>query len=127
VGNMLARYPNLYIDVSGRAAELGRQPRAAADLITTHADRVLFGSDSFPLDASAYRLWYRMLETADEAFEYSEELPPPTGRWTVSGLDLARPVLEKVYAANAVKLLGLEDDSTRLQPLDPPGVHVCAE
>ena len=127
VGDLLGRYPNLYIDVSGRAAELGRQPRAAANLITTHCDKVLFGSDCFPMNAAAYHLWYRMLETADEAFEYSEDARPPTGRWTISGLALPRPVLEKVYAANAVQLLGLDDSSGHADTSDRPGIQTCAE
>lgn len=105
VSRMLDDYPNVSIDTAGRVADLGRQPRAAARLFERHADRVLFGSDDFPLDASGYRSWFRLLETGDEAFDYSGDPVPPTGRWTVSGLDLSRDVLERVYAANASRLL----------------------
>ena len=105
VGRLLDSYPNLAIDTGNCAAELGRQPRAAARLIRRHADRVLFGSDAFPIDVDAYRTWFRLLETGDEAFEYSAEPVPPIGRWTISGLDLERDVLEAVYAGNATRLL----------------------
>lgn len=105
VSRMLDQYPNLWVDVAGRAAEIGRQPRAAAALIERHSERVLFGSDSFPIQAAAYRLWFRLLETADEAFDYSDQPVPPTGRWPVYGLALEPAVLERVYASNAVRLL----------------------
>ena len=105
IGRLLDSYPNLAIDTGNCAAELGRQPRAAARLIRRHPDRVLFGSDSFPIDVGAYRTWFRFLETADEAFDYSAEPVPPNGRWTISGLDLERDVLEAVYARNATRLL----------------------
>ena len=55
VGRMLTTYPNMVIDVSQRMAELGRQPRAAAALISEHRERVLFGTDSFPPPADLYR------------------------------------------------------------------------
>jgi predicted TIM-barrel fold metal-dependent hydrolase len=107
VSDLLDRHPNLLVDVSARAAELGRQPRAAAALIRRHADRVLFGTDAFPIDPAVYSMWFRLLETADEAFDYSNQPIPPTGRWTVSGLDLELPILQQVYAANARRVLRL--------------------
>ena len=55
VSGMLDRYPNLWIDTSARLADLGRQPRAAARLFERHADRILFGTDSFPIRPDEYR------------------------------------------------------------------------
>ena len=55
VDRMLTTYPNMVIDVSQRMAELGRQPRAAARLISKHRERVLFGTDTFPPPADALR------------------------------------------------------------------------
>jgi len=69
---------------------------------------VLFGTDAFPPDPSAYRTYYRFLETDDECFGYSPEDPvPPQGRWDISAIDLPEPVLRKVYADNARRVLGL--------------------
>ncbi|MBO2451911.1 amidohydrolase family protein [Actinomadura barringtoniae] len=107
VGRMLADYPNLHIDIAARIAELGRQPRATRELILRFPDRVLFGTDEIPPDADVYGIHFRFLETADEYFPHSTEDPPLMGRWHISGLDLPPNVLEKVYAANANRLLNL--------------------
>ena len=106
---MLTSYPNMVIDVSGRMAELGRQPRASARLISKHRERVLFGTDTFPPPAPLYRHWYRFLESDDEHFPYSVgDGPPSQGRWAVSALNLPAEVLEPVYRTNARRVLGLE-------------------
>jgi predicted TIM-barrel fold metal-dependent hydrolase len=105
VSRLLDTYDNFFIDIAWRAHELGRQPRAAQALITRHPDRVLFGTDGFPLRASIYRTFFRLLETADEAFPYSDEPTPGQGRWPIYGLDLPSSVLEKVYRENACRLL----------------------
>ncbi|MFC6883712.1 amidohydrolase family protein [Actinomadura yumaensis] len=107
VGRMLDEHANFHVDIAGRLAELGRRPRETAALLTRHRDRVLFGTDAFPVTASAYRTHFRFLETADEHFPYApEEEVPPQGRWAVSALDLPADVLEKVYSENARRLLG---------------------
>ena len=109
VDRMLTTYPNMVIDVSQRMAELGRQPRAAARLITKHSGRVLFGTDSFPPPVELYRLWYRFLESDDEYFSYSPSGgAPPQGRWSVSALQLPPEVLEAVYRTNARRVLQLD-------------------
>ena len=107
VYGVLNRYSNLFIDISARAAELGRQPRAAAALIARHPDRVLFGADLLPVDAEEYRVYFRLLETDDEHFPYSTSVPPPQGRWNISGLALEPALLERVYARNARDLLSI--------------------
>ncbi len=103
VSAALDRHPNLVVDTGARLAELGRQPRAAAAFIARHADRVLWGSDSFPFDTEAVRRWFRVLETADEAFDYGPE--PDQGRWTVSGLALTPEQLSAVYRDNARRVV----------------------
>jgi predicted TIM-barrel fold metal-dependent hydrolase len=108
VDRMLATYPNFHIDLGGRMAELGRQPRAARRLLIAHPDRVLFGTDAFPPDREAYRTWFRFLATDDECFAYAPDCPvPPQGRWEVSALDLPADTLAAVYAGNARRVLGL--------------------
>lgn len=106
VGRMLTRYRNFRIDISARLAELGRQPRAARDLILRHPDRVLFGTDAFPPSSAAYAVHFRFLETADEHFpHWIDGEAPLMGRWHISGLDLPDEVLRKVYADNAASLI----------------------
>jgi len=108
VSRMLDTYPNFWIDTAARS-ELGRQPRAAARLVERHSERVLFGADVFPIDPQIYRLYFRILETEDEHFRYTRPgaHPAEQGRWYVSGLGLAPELLEKLYNANARRLLGL--------------------
>jgi predicted TIM-barrel fold metal-dependent hydrolase len=105
VARMLDAYPNFHVDVAARAAELGRQPRAARRLILEHPDRVLFGIDEFPPAVENYAIYLRLLETADEHFPHSSEEVPLMGRWAISGLDLPDEVLEKVYSGNARRLV----------------------
>ncbi len=108
VARMLDDHPNLHLDFAARLGDLGRQPRAARALILEHPDRVLFGTDELPPNAAGYRRCFRFLETADECYPYTEESPPPSGRWTISALDLPEAVLRAVYADNARRLLGLD-------------------
>ena len=100
--------PNFAVDIAGRMAELGRQPRRVAALVARHPDRVLFGTDIYPASAEQYELHFRWLETADESFEYAPGEPiPPQGRWAVSALALPPEHLEAVYGGNARRILGL--------------------
>jgi predicted TIM-barrel fold metal-dependent hydrolase len=105
VERMLRTYPNYNIDIAARISELGRQPRAAAAVLRSYADRVLFGTDAFPPDPSTYSIHFRFLETEDEYFPYAIDEIPPQGRWAISGLGLPDAVLERVYAANARRLI----------------------
>ena len=105
VSRLLTDYPNLSVDVGARAAELGRQPRAASAFMQRHRDRVLFGSDVPQYRAEEVRLIFRLLETADEHFPYSQSAVPLQGRWRISGLDLPDDVLRAIYRDNALRLL----------------------
>ncbi|MFZ4519925.1 MAG: amidohydrolase family protein [Microthrixaceae bacterium] len=105
VGALLDRCPNLVVDLSARASELGRQPRAARELILAHPDRVLFGTDVFPLRSEEWAVYFRLLETEDEHFAYSASEVPVQGRWRISGLGLPPEVLEAVYRTNARRVI----------------------
>ena len=107
VSGLLDHYPNLFIDISARASEFGRQPRTARALLDRHADRVLFGTDTFPMEARILQVYFRLLETDDEAFSYSTDPVPPCGRWPIHGLDLPKDILAQVYGENARQLLRL--------------------
>jgi predicted TIM-barrel fold metal-dependent hydrolase len=103
VNMLLETYPNVYIDISARASELGRQPYSARELFLKFPDRILFGSDLLP-EESMYRLYFRFLETADEYFEYPSHASRQ-GRWNIYGLHLPDDVLRKIYRENALRLL----------------------
>lgn len=108
VERLLAAAPNYTIDTAGRMAELGRQPRRFARLVAAHPDRVLFGTDIYPVTAEQYRLHYRFVESADEGFGYDpgSEIPGQ-GRWDVSALALDPALLEALYRGNARRVLRL--------------------
>ncbi len=104
VAALLDRCPNFFIDFSARLGELGRQPYSARRFFIQYADRILFGTDAGP-DLEDYHLYYRFLETDDEYFSYNGTEVPKQGRWQAYGLYLPDVVLEKVFWANAARLL----------------------
>ena len=103
VSELLDKYPNLFVDIGARSAELGRQPYTARTFFLKHADRILFGTDLVP-EVEMYRLHFRFLETADEYFEYPSHASRQ-GRWNIYGLFLPDDVLKRVYRENALRLL----------------------
>ena len=98
------RYPNLVVEFASRINELGRQPKTAEHFLVKYQDRVLFGTDG-PWPESRLRLYWRFLESEDEYFPYSEKSPYPQGDWRIYGLGLDATVLEKIYNANAVRII----------------------
>ena len=109
LGERLDKYPNLNADISAREAEWGRQPYTARKFFVKYQDRLLFGTDRYPgrPDQPRYRVYYRILETDDEYFDYFEGKFPPTGEWKVYGLFLPDVALKKIYYNNAARILGL--------------------
>lgn len=103
VAALLDRNPNVFVDISARTAELGRQPYTAREFFLKFAHRILFGTDLLP-EVEMYRLHYRFLETADEYFDYPSHASRQ-GRWNIYGLYLPDEVLRKIYRENALKLL----------------------
>lgn len=61
----LDRFPNLFLDISARDYELGRQPRTARSFLARYRDRILLGTD-MGHEQQMYEGWWRLLETADE-------------------------------------------------------------
>lgn len=100
----LDRYPNLYVEIASRISELGRQPRVAKKFIEANADRILFGTDG-PWPEQRLRLYWRFLETDDDALPYSEKDPPPQGLWSIYGIQLDDATLRKIYHENAIRLI----------------------
>lgn len=105
VGQWLDQYPNFYVDLDARISELGRQPYTARKFFIKYQDRIMFGTDTTPR-TSAYRIYYRFLETDDEYFDCSES-HHRQGFWNIYGIFLPKDVLKKIYQSNAQKVLGL--------------------
>ncbi len=106
VSELLDRFPNVVIDFSARIDELGRQPYTARDFFLKYQDRILFGLD-MPVSVEAYRCYFRLLETRDEYFEYPDYIGRfgVYSRWRLYGLDLPEAVLQKIYFANALRII----------------------
>jgi predicted TIM-barrel fold metal-dependent hydrolase len=125
VARMLRAHGNLYIDTAARIPEMGRHdPETMRAFFLEFQDRVLFGTDlgvgregrplwlgsrgrGQPTDRDRelfFRATRRYFETADRDFAHPT---PIQGDWRISGVDLPRPVLEKIYHANAERLLGV--------------------
>lgn len=103
VGRWLDAYPNMYVDIDARISELGRQPYTARRFILKYQDRIMFGTDTAP-DRTAYRMYYRFLETDDEYFDPARG-HHRQGFWMIYGVFLPKDVLEKLYDKNAERLL----------------------
>ncbi|MEZ5401659.1 MAG: amidohydrolase family protein [Bryobacteraceae bacterium] len=105
LGRLLEEMPNMYTEIGAVLAELGRQPRFAHRFFIRYQNRILFGKDSYnPVE---YHTYFRVLETADEYFDYYRRRH---AFWQMYGLDLPDIVLKKVYSGNAARLIpGLAD------------------
>jgi predicted TIM-barrel fold metal-dependent hydrolase len=118
VSECMERFPNMHVELGARIGELGRQPRTARKFFDKYQDRIVFGTDAVPppyglttpqqvFGDELYEIYFRFLETEDEYFDYAPAPVPPQGRWRIYGLGLPDPILQKVYYANAERLLGL--------------------
>lgn len=109
LGQWLDANPNMNVDLSGRDNEIGRQPATSRRFFVKYADRILFGTDRYPgrADQPRYHVYFRMLETDDESFDYYEHGFPPGGEWKIYGLSLPDDVLKKIYGDNARRILKL--------------------
>ena len=98
-GKLLDQNPNVYYDVAAVLYDFGRQPRAAHEFFIKYQDRILFGKDSYQPDEYPY--YWRTFETADEYFDYYRDYHA----FRKLRNRLARPVLQKLYYQNALKLV----------------------
>ncbi len=104
VAAWLETYPNLYVDISSRIGELGRQPFTARTFFEKFGDRILFGTDG-PWPAARLGFYWRFLESRDEYFPYSEKQPPPQGLWSIYGIELPDDILRRVYHENYLAII----------------------
>lgn len=97
LSKVLDANPNLFLDVSARDYELGRQPRAGRAFIEKYKDRLMFGTD-MGAEAHMYRGWWRLLESADEFI-------PGRQWWRQYGLELPASALKALYRDTALRVL----------------------
>jgi predicted TIM-barrel fold metal-dependent hydrolase len=90
----------MYTEIAAVLAELGRQPRFARQWFIRYQDRVMFGKDSWR--PKEYPTYFRVLETADEYFDYYRKYH---AFWKMYGLDLPDEVLKKLYYKNALRVI----------------------
>ena len=100
LGSVLDALPNVFTEIGAVLAELGRQPRFARAWFVKYQDRVMFGKDTWAPEE--YWVYFRVLETADEYFDYYRKRH---AFWKMYGLDLPDEVLKKVYYQNALRVI----------------------
>lgn len=105
VAKQLDSCSNMFIDMAGCVAELGRIPYAARKFFIKYQNRILFGTDTTPLNDQDFITSIRFLETFDECFEHHRQ-----GRWYIYGIELPNRVLKKVYYQNACLLLKIPNE-----------------
>jgi uncharacterized protein len=100
LGRLLDRLPNVNTEIAAVLYDLGRQPRFAREWLIKYQDRVMFGKDAW--NAQEYATYFRVLETADEYFDYYRKYH---AFWQMYGLDLPDEVLKKLYYKNALRII----------------------
>lgn len=100
LGRLLDEFPNMYTEIAAVLAELGRQPRFARKFFIKYQDRLMFGKDTW--QPEEYHVYFRVLETADEYFDYYRKRH---AFWKMYGLNLPDEVLKKLYYKNALKVV----------------------
>jgi len=99
LAKMLDAMPNVYVEMGAVLYDIGRQPRAAREFFIRYQDRILFGKDAW--QPEEYPTYWRVLETADEYFDYYRDYH---AFWKMYGIDLPDGVLRKVYYQNAQRI-----------------------
>ena len=100
LGEIFDAHPNVLGEIGAVLYDLGRQPRFAASFFAKYKDRILFGKDSFQPDEYPY--FFRVLETADEYFDYYRDYH---AFWKLYGMDLPDEVLRALYYENAQRII----------------------
>ncbi len=100
LGRLLDEIPNMNVGLGAVIYEPGRQPRAARAFFERYQDRILIGKDSWVPEE--YPVYFRVLETADEYFDYYRKYH---AFWKMYGLELPDEVLRKVYYENALRII----------------------
>lgn len=132
VDRLLDTYPNAYVDLSARLAEIGRHdPDKVRALFIKHQKRILFGSDigvrtrrhegeyylslflgsiskEPPTLADAHVFFDRHWDFFERDHREAGDLPHPVpiqGNWTIKPIALSGDVLQAIYHDNAYRLI----------------------
>jgi hypothetical protein len=124
VAAMLERYPQYFIDTAARVPEFGRHdPKRMRAFFERYQDRILFGSDLGvgprgltlgsgglePGTVEGARTFFARHWAYFESNQRKMAHPTPIqGAWTVDGIGLPKPILEKLYWRNAAKVFGID-------------------
>ena len=100
LGELFDEMPNVYSEMGAVLAELGRQPITAKAFLEKYKDRILFGKDSYA--PSEYHVYFRVLETQDEYFDYYRQRH---AHWKMYGLGLSDDALQHIYYKNALRII----------------------
>lgn len=100
LGQLMDEIPNMYTELGAVLAELGRQPITAREWLIKYQDRVMMGKDTY--NKKEYHTYFRVLETADEYFDYYRKRH---AHWKMYGLNLPDSVLKKIYYQNALDVI----------------------
>lgn len=101
LGELLDKYPNLYADISARYAESATIPRYMKKFYDKYQNRLVYGTD-MGFDVAMYRITFRILESTDEHFYETEQF---SYHWALNGFGLSKEVLQKLYHANAARII----------------------
>lgn len=117
VGELLERYPNLYIDTSATrwiVRELGKQPETARQFFSNYKERILFGTDQVAMETDerfryTSRYWIHALfwET-DVVTPLAIDDPDSDGEPLLRGINLPEDVLPWIYYRNAERVFGIK-------------------
>jgi Amidohydrolase len=118
------RYPNLYVDTAARVWAFRSVPtEELRNFFIRYQDRILFGTDlgarpngfslgiSMPLAATEpdvktfYDRWKLFLASGQKDLWPPDPVETWEGNWRVAGLNLPRPVLQKILHDNAARLI----------------------
>lgn len=120
VADVMRDHPNYIVDIAARVPELGRhEPAFVREIFTEFQDRILFGTDLGirrnimlgspqpfePQDADVAKFYQAHWLYFETSLEQIAHPTPIQGNWKIDAVDLPRPVLAKLYADNARRLL----------------------
>ena len=103
VDRWLEKYPNYYVDIAARIAELGRQPYSARAFLIKWSKRIVFGTDTLGNECIYHPYYYQFLETMDEYIPYAPTFEQ--GHWNIYGVGLPEQTLRDIYYGTACTLI----------------------
>jgi hypothetical protein len=127
LGLLLDRLPNLLVDTAGRVPEMARDPEGTRELLVSHPDRFLFGTDLVWLQGPRpelralvlgsgppVRSREQVLRFFDSTWRFYESLEDGipsvvAGEPPMQGIGLPQEALLPLYRDNARRLLGFGD------------------